>query len=177
VPRCCTVCCSMLQHVAVCCSVLLCVLQFVAECVAVVCCSSVLKQCVADDRLDYLYTNTLQHSMQHTATLCNTLQHTATHCNTLQHNATHCNTLQRTATHCNTLQQAITRCDTLQHAAICCNRAERHPFSRARKLPCRDPLLQCLRNTQVFWVSFVICRSVLQQSVIVAAVCCSSVLQ
>ena len=67
-----TMCCSVLQCVAVCCSVL---------------------QCVA------LTTYHGTHwQMQHTATHCNTLQHTVTHCNTRQHTATYCNTLQYTDT-------------------------------------------------------------------------------
>ena len=109
-----SVCCSVLQCIAVCCSVLksahaigkrtdwrvaVCcsMLQFVA-----VCCSAL--QCVA-----MCWSVCIKSSYQLIRGLIDSwgltphLQHTATHCNTLQHTAPHCNTLQHTATHCNTL--------------------------------------------------------------------------
>ena len=67
-----TVCCSVLQCVAVWCSVLQCI-------------SSVLQSVVVCCEILWIGTN-------------NILQHPAAHCNTRQHSATHCNTLQHTAT-------------------------------------------------------------------------------
>ena len=100
--RCVTVCCSVVQYVAVRCS-------GIQRCSVLQCWSNQHKQrwpCkrhnahvhhlnmyTADlaNNGGWLYRNILQHSVTH----CNTLQRTATHCNTLQHNASkHTNTLR-----------------------------------------------------------------------------------
>jgi len=117
-----SVCCSVLQCVAVCCSVLRTPLRALssvfdkgragvspriaaAKAVAlilffVLCAYNVFYELI------WIYTRThpllYTGTIVHTATRCIILQHTATHCNTLQHTTTHCNTLQHTAAHCNT---------------------------------------------------------------------------
>ena len=98
----CAVCCSG----SVCCSVL--------QCVAV-CCSVGWMKSVREPRGCVPLRPRARHCKTlHTATHC-TLQHTA-HCNILQHTA-HCNTLQHTATHCNTLQHTDPVQEAARHAA------------------------------------------------------------
>jgi len=87
-----TVCCSVLQCVAVSCSVL----QRIAKYCNVLQCAAVetLVSLVASIRVQWL-----------SCTACpllytlHTLQYTATHCNALQRTATHCQTLQMTQAH------------------------------------------------------------------------------
>jgi len=111
-----TVCCSVLQCVAVCYSVL-----------SVVQSTSLHPA----DSFDCILQHTLQHAATHAAAhatqrqfnvgiYCNTLQHTAAdmYCNTLQHTATHDNTRQHTASHDKTLhhtEHTVTHSNTVQH--------------------------------------------------------------
>jgi len=84
--------------------------------------------------IDFSWTATHCHILQHTVTHCNTLQHTAAHCNTCHilphlatccntqpHTATPCHVLQPTPTHCNTLTRTAAHTHTLQHTARHCN--------------------------------------------------------
>jgi len=105
VLRCVAVCCSLLKSVAVCCSLL----QSVA-----VCCS--LLQCHLNSR--FLRDSVCSGVLQCIAVRCSTMQH-AIHYKTIHHTAhtaTRCTTLQLFFRR-NDLQTYATRCNTLQHTA------------------------------------------------------------
>ena len=145
-----TVCCSVLQCVAVCCIVLQYVLQCVAECCSVlVFWAEILLQCCQLDnhRPIYMYVCVYVYAVSYGVLQCVAMcwivypaeirlrccqptkhytQHTATHCNTLQHTATHCNTQHYIHT-CmcirirSVLQCVTVCCSVLQCVAVCCS--------------------------------------------------------
>ena len=125
-----SLCCSVLQCVAVCCSVLHLKWILTSLHIPSLCCSVL--QCVAVccSVLQWKWMLTSLHipSLTHFPHTCRDpfqLQHTATHCNTLQHTATHRNTLQHTATHCNALQHHFphTCKDPLLWRGVMCERS------------------------------------------------------
>jgi len=135
-----TVCCSMLQCVAVCCvgncntHTHTCLSQEhprqardISVSRVLFCLSCFPSHQLAKEKFSkgQLFTQHTVYNHYRAEPHCNTLQDTATHCNTLQ--TTCCNTLyaiiielKHTATHCNTLQHTATHCNTLQHTATHC---------------------------------------------------------
>ena len=107
-----TLCCSVLQCVAVCCSV--------SQCVAV-CCSVVQRVATILPVSCHISHISISNTLQHIATQCSTLQHALKHCNPLQPTAhgyshgVHPQDIKGTI-----LQRAAARCNTLQHTATHC---------------------------------------------------------
>jgi len=117
---CCSVCCSVLQYVAVRCSVL----QRAAVCCPQRVCA--LANAMLSDTATHItiHGNTVQHTAAHCHTLPHTLHQIAPHCNKLQHTATYCTAMTSTR---NSISQRFD--NTLQ---ITATRVAVHFLSRVR---------------------------------------------